>query len=132
MHLRILSLLLLMGCAHMSDGRDDEPVRVSLHNVAGRDVCAVHLWSEDERDRSVENRLLPEQGTAHLEEGSQLLGPTSEFRLHDGSRRDFTVPAVVPLRLEAVDCDGRLVESREIRARAGSVVSLAIIPHSRG
>ncbi|MBK7863478.1 MAG: hypothetical protein IPJ65_33730 [Archangiaceae bacterium] len=96
----------------------EEPALVSVQNEAGRDVCAVHLWSPDESYRSVENRLLP---------GAQLLEPDSAFRLHAGSRRDFSVPAA-SLRLEAVDCDGHLVDSREIRARAGTVVSLAIAP----
>lgn len=116
MRLGLFSLLLVTGCAHVVPVAE-EPVLISVQNAAGKDVCAVHLWSEDDAHRSVENRLLP---------GAQLLEPTSAFRLHAGSRRDFTVPAVAPVRLEAVDCDGQLIESLEIRGRAGGVVSLAL------
>ena len=122
MRLGIVSFFLLIGCAHAPLAPSAD-VLVSVQNVTGHDVCAVHLWNEVESYRSVENRLLP---------GSQLLERDSAFRLHAGSRRDFTMPAVAPLRLEAVDCDGQLIESREIRARAGTVVSLALIPASRG
>lgn len=117
-------VLLLVACAHGRAERSVEATEpeaellVSVQNVTGHDVCAVHLWSEEEEYRSVENRLLP---------GAQLLERDSAFRLHSGSRRDFTVPAVAPLRIEAVDCNGHLLESREIRARAGSVVELALI-----
>lgn len=125
MRLGIVTLLLLIGCAHapLAAVEPDADVLVTLQNVSGHDVCAVHLWSDEDSFRSVENRLLP---------GSQLLERDSAFRLHAGSRRDFTVPAVAPLRLEAVDCDGQLVESREIRARGGTVVSLALTSASRG
>jgi len=119
-----VTLLSSAGCLHGRAALEPErTVLVSLQNVTGHDVCAVHLWSDDDDYRSVENRLLP---------GAQLLEKTSAFRLHDGSRRDFTLPAAAPLRMEAVDCEGRLVESREIRARAGSVVSLALVTPARG
>ncbi len=116
------TLLFSLGCAHVAPRATDE-VLVTVQNVTGHDVCAVHLWSDDDDYKSVENRLLP---------GSQLLEPSSAYRLHDGSRRDFVMPAAAPLRMEAVDCQGRLVESREIRAQAGSVVSLALVTPARG
>jgi hypothetical protein len=119
----LVFLLLAAGCAHVPKGEEEQPVWVTVQNASGHGVCAVHLWTDEESYRSVENKLLP---------GAQLLERTSAFRLHDGSRRDFVVPAVAPLRMEAVDCDGHLVESREIRARAGSVVSLALTHAWRG
>ena len=123
MRLGIVSLFLLVGCAHLAPPAPAPEILVSVQNVTGHDVCAVHLWSEDESYKSVENKLLP---------GAQLLEPNSAFRLHAGSRRDFTVPAVAPLRMEAVDCDGQLVDSRELQVRAGTVVSLALIHPTSG
>jgi hypothetical protein len=123
MRLGIASLFLLIGCAHVAPAQPRAEVLLSVQNVTGHDVCAVHLWNEDESFKSVENKLLP---------GAQLLEPDSAFRLHAGSRRDFTVPAVAPLRLEAVDCEGHLLDSRELRVRAGTIVSLALVEPSRG
>ena len=123
MRLILPLFLAFAACAHAPlEVSRDEQVLISMVNTLPGDICAIHLWSDEESYKSVENRLLP---------GSSLLEPTSAFRLHAGDRRDFRVPAQAPLRMEAVDCNGRLVESRELPARPGSVVSLALTVASR-
>jgi hypothetical protein len=84
----LISLLFTVGCAHA-------PMQVSVENASGHDVCAVRLWNGDE-----------DLGTV---EGGALL---------DGARREFTVPSGKSLRIEAVDCRGQLVDSREVAADA--------------
>ena len=90
---------------------------VSVENAAGRDVCSMHVWTDDDGWRGIENRLLP---------GATLLASNSPFRLHDGSRRDFVVPPQGAVHVEAIDCQGEVIDARVVRAQPGMDVSLTV------
>ncbi len=99
-------VFLLLACAHLEVPPPREQI-VSVQSRLGVDVCAVRLWGDADASRRAENRLLPE---------AELLDGASPLRLHAGELRDFVLPPMGKLHLEAVGCDGRLVARRDVEA----------------
>ena len=88
---------LVLACAHVPPPHAQELI-VTVQSRLDRDVCALHLWGDEDVTQRGQNMLRPEP-------------------LRVGQRRDFVVKPMGPMHLEAVACDGRVVARRDVEPK---------------